>query len=177
MSEEIDLGDLEPAEVRYRIGGQLYVLREATAGAVASWRNAQLKAARLGPDGKPVSMGDAADSEPLLVSLCLFRLDDKGGAWPVDLKTVRSWKSRVQRPLFEKLVEISGLSREETPEGLEARMSELAEKLAKARGGDADLERKLAEIRAKAAEIGNGQAGNGHAEGNPHSGATAPTSA
>ena len=63
--------DLTLATIPVYIGGRDYVIKEATADVAARWRNSLLNATRLGPDGKPISMENLADSEPFLGSLCL----------------------------------------------------------------------------------------------------------
>ena len=107
----LDFSTLEPIAVPVRYGGKSYTLREATGGAAVKYRNAMLACARLGPDGKPVSVSGLADLEPMLIASCLF--DEQGK--PVPDKTVREWPSRVLRQLFETAKRISGLDEGETP--------------------------------------------------------------
>lgn len=108
MTDEMVFDSLEPKVVPVRIGGAKYTLREASGDAAVRWRNAILKTTRI-TDGKPSGIDGMADTEPLLVSLCLF---DEGGK-NVPITTVRGWPQRVQSALFAKVKEISGLNPEE----------------------------------------------------------------
>ena len=132
MTQELlNLDDVLPVEVPVQYGGKAYLLKEATGDASCRWRNAALKTAKLGPDGKPVSLEGVADLDPLLVSLCLFEPDGK----PVPLPVIRSWPARVQKRLYEKAKSISQLGDAgdgdgaDTAEGLETKIAELREKL------------------------------------------------
>lgn len=139
----IDLGDLAPVGVRYTIGGKRYVLRECPEGDTCSWRSFQAKMARFNEDGKFAGVGNIADSQPLLVSFCLFLADQRTGelvltdgnpplpdlAHRVSLATIRSWPTRIVGPLFDKAKEISGLDERETDEVLWKRLRDTATKL------------------------------------------------
>lgn len=87
-----------------------YELREANGDVACRWRNAILQRTTLGPDGKPSSLGAIADTEPILVSLCLF---EAGTNRNVPVGTIRQWPSKVQKALFEKAKEISELDDDE----------------------------------------------------------------
>ncbi len=110
---EMNFDDLAQVEVPVSIGGKKYVLKEATADAVRKWRNAQLKATKLGDNGKPISLEGMADTEPLLVSLCLFEEVKESGKpdslSPVSLSTVSSWPNRIVGALFAEATKISDL--------------------------------------------------------------------
>lgn len=113
MSEPIDLGDLAPASrdvhFRNRAGEvERYVVREASTAAAVAYRNSNSRASRY-EDGKFVGLDGLADSEPLLVGLCTFKVDDKGGASgaPVGHEAVMKWPDRVQRALYDIVKEIS----------------------------------------------------------------------
>lgn len=107
-----------------------YELKEATGDAAVTWHNAMFSKTKLGPDGKPSSMGAMGDTEPLLVSLCLFPKDSDRN---VSVVVIRSWPNRIQKSLFEKAKEISDLEEkdESTIEAIEAKIEELTEKLEK----------------------------------------------
>ena len=133
----LDFDDLAPIEERVSIGGKKYILREATGDAGCKYRNSLLKATKLGPDGKPVSIEGMADSEPLLVSLCLFELYEQKGSngvsetkeRPTPLIVVRSWPARVQKALFERAKEISDLDEKETLPVLQKRLADTQKKI------------------------------------------------
>lgn len=145
--EELNFDDLTPVEIRVSIFRKKYVLREIDEGDAVRWRNSQLRAARMS-EGQVVSMGDLAESEPLLVSFCLYRANedhkiilrndgtpDKSTLTP--LATIKSWPARIVKPLFERAKEISELEEKETKEVLEARIKDAQTKLqALEKGGD-----------------------------------------
>lgn len=135
---DLDFGDLAPREASVDLrDGKSYVLKEASAGAAAAYRNAVTRGMRF-EGGKPAGIDSAADAEPLLVSLCLFEVQGEKRV-PVPLQTVRAWPYRVQRKLFDWVKENSLLDDQETAESLEDRMAALRERLEslKANGGPA----------------------------------------
>lgn len=146
-SNALVFDDLEPICVPVRVGPKDYILREASGDAACKWRNAITRVTRM-QDGKVSSVGDIADTEPLLISLCLFEIQrDKDGKpssdppvadpkRPVSEKVIRTWPHRVQRALFDKARAISELEEKETAEDLEKKIADLQEKLAKLREGD-----------------------------------------
>lgn len=143
MSEELNFDDLAPIEIPVKVGGKAYLLREASGDAACKWRNALLKATRLGPEGKPVSIDGMADTEPLLISLCLFETADNGdgsrtATKPVSIATIRSWPARVQAKLFAKCKDISALDETETEEALRKRLEDTQRKLDALQNGSAE---------------------------------------
>lgn len=111
MTDAMVFEDVAPLTVPVTIGKDEYVLKEASGDAACRWRNAQLRAARM-VEGKITGVGDIADTEPLLVSLCLFTREGK----PVPLATVRAWPNRVQKALFERAKAISHLNEDQQPQ-------------------------------------------------------------
>jgi len=107
-TQPIDLGDLSFIEIPYKIGGKIYTLKEASGDAACAYRNALFKNTELGPDGKARKIGNMADTEPLLVSWCLY--DANGHR--VAVQGVRNWPAKVVKTLFEKAKEISNLEEE-----------------------------------------------------------------
>jgi len=118
MSDDFQVEyDLKVQEVPVTIGGTKYLLREASEDAACQYRNAAMRGAKM-TDGT-VTLGGAADVEPLLVSLCLFEMDASGAVIRnVPLVTVKNWPARVVKPLFNKVKEMSSL--DETPKAKEA---------------------------------------------------------
>ncbi len=118
MSEVLSL-DLVGNQADVVIGGENYVLKEATGEVAKQYRNSALRSVRLGSTGKAETViGDGlAIAEPLLVSLCLFKVktlaDNSVKHLPVKLDTVLSWPNRVIKPLFNKVKEISDLGESE----------------------------------------------------------------
>ncbi len=129
MSDSLVFDTVEPIEVPVSIGKHKYVLREASGAAACKWRNAQLKASKI-VDGKVSGLEGMPDTEPLLISYCLFCVDSTGAVTQtVPLEIIRGWPYRIQRGLFAKLKEISALEEKETKATLEKRQKEVTDKL------------------------------------------------
>lgn len=137
-AEPIVFDDLTLHEEKVMLGKDEYVLREASGEAATIYRNAMLKATKLGENGKPESLDGFADAEPLLVSLCLFKREGVGFG-SVSVNVVKSWPSRVQKKLFERAKEISDL--DETDD-----IDKLREQRAKVDKQIADAEQKEARL-------------------------------
>jgi hypothetical protein len=136
-TDELNFESLEPTTVPVTFKGRKYVLKEASSDATCKWRNSGLQGAQV-RDGKVSSLGNVADLEPLLVSLCLFDVTD-GGEKPVPLKTVREWPYKVVSALFNRARDISGLAEEEdTEESLTKRIDELTAKRERLLSGESD---------------------------------------
>lgn len=126
--EELEF-DIAIKEVAVKINGKEHVVREAVGTVAAAYRNAMLKGARLGEDGKSMRMESGAEAEHVLVQGCLF---DKSGRRYV-LATIASWPNRVIKPLFKIAHEISDLKEADTEESLEKQRKDIEEKLDKLR--------------------------------------------
>ncbi len=135
MTNPVSLSyDLEMVEIPVKIGKEDYILREASESAVCKYRNALLKATKLGPDGKLASIDGMADVEPLLVSLCLYeKYDHKGEKKErlVNIQKILAWKSSIVKDLFANCKKISEIDDDETAESLNKQMEELKEKMEK----------------------------------------------
>lgn len=154
--EEMVFDNLERIEVPVKIAGSKYVLTEADEDAAVRVKNWTLRHAKLGSDGRPTSVGDIADSEPLLVSLCLYHagedgklpLDKDGFPDPkyrVPLQVVKKWPARIVQPLYEKAQRISRLApQDEDEEALRRQMVEIQgklDKLTQGRNGQESVEK------------------------------------
>lgn len=136
MSDTLEFDDLAPTEIKVRIGKDHYLLREASTDAATKYRNAQIAAMRVS-DGKVTGMAGIADTDPLLVSLCLFPLEngvpklDRHG-WPVNvpISFVRGLRNKITKVLVEKIRSISDLDEEDTEESLSTQISLLQDRLA-----------------------------------------------
>lgn len=119
---------LDLREVSVCIAGKNYTLREANGEAARRYRNTVLKAARLGPDGKPVSIDGMADAEMVLINQCL--IDHSGRMTPIAV--LAGWPSHILKKLFVRIQEISDLkeSEEDTLEGLAKRRARLEKEMA-----------------------------------------------
>lgn len=109
-SEELNFDDVTLTEIPVKIGGDQYILREATGEAAVNYRNAMLACTQLGSSGKPQSIRGLASVEPLLVSHCLFYASGPREGQNVSQKTILSWKSKIVKALYEKVREISDLN-------------------------------------------------------------------
>jgi hypothetical protein len=129
MREEMVFDSLEPDWIPVSIGEGKFILREPSEAASVAWHNSNIRGARY-QDGKLVSVGNVAEGQPLLVSLCLFYVDnpaddtskwrvrrDKSGAEEtVPLATVKSWRSSVVSRMFEKAKEMGRIGvKEDNP--------------------------------------------------------------
>lgn len=99
-----------PIKIKTKNGIDEYELKEATGDAACRWRNSILSKTKLGPEGKPQTIVDLADSEPVLVALCLY---PKGSDKNINTALVRSWPARVQKALFAKAKEISDVDEDD----------------------------------------------------------------
>ncbi len=108
MSEELKFS-LERQEILVSIegGGEVktYTLKEADGNAAIQYRNRIMEAIRPSAEGQPTAYKGFAEVEPMLVSLCLFN----GDGQTVPLSTIKSWPSRIQKALFNKIKAISDL--------------------------------------------------------------------
>lgn len=138
----LDFGDLEPIRIPVRYRGVDYVLKEATNDAIVKYRNAVFKAARVGQDGKIAAWEGIADCEPLLVSMCLFKLVDKDGKGQplnpvqevvVSLNAVRNFPNEMVTKLYETAKLISKVEDDDSEEGLVKRIQAMQKRLAEVR--------------------------------------------
>ncbi len=137
MSNDFNFDDLSVTEVPVSYGGIKYILREASEDVAAAYRNASIAGAKL-EDGKLVEMpGNIAGVQALLVSRCLFPITGEGevSTKPVPQKVVGGWPSRVVKPLFEKVKEISELDEEEDLEALFKQRDKLNERISELEEG------------------------------------------
>lgn len=150
-SDHLIFDDITRREISVNIDKRKYILIEANGEAVIKWRNSLLKATKLGANGRPTSLEGIADSEPYLVSLCLFYADadgklplDKDGEpdpkFLVPVQKIRKWPNRIQKTLFDTVKDISQLNDEETVESLEKQKADLEERLAEKRNQEANGE-------------------------------------
>lgn len=129
----INFDDLTPVEVVFPYNNEgtqvKMVLKEATAGAVANWRNFMFKHTKVGADGRPTGIGDGmADNSVVLLARCLFQRVEKGDKVtdvPVTEAFVKCMPNRLSAKLFETLTRISKLDEEATVEGLDEKILQL----------------------------------------------------
>lgn len=142
--EPIVFDDITPIEVPVSIGGESYVLREASGEASCRYNNARSNCTKFVSGEFAGVSGPIADAEPRLVADCLFKIsrtaDGKAIYSKVEEKTVRSWPARVQRALFQRAKEISRLDEtdEETAEKLRERLAKIEEERAEPKNSLSD---------------------------------------
>lgn len=125
MAETLDFNDLSLVEIPVNIDGASYVLREASEDAARQYQNAITRCTQL-QDGKVSGIsGPLADTQSMLVSLCLFSADGKR----VPETKVRQWPARVVSRLFDKAKDISELGGDDTEESLQKEADAIQEKL------------------------------------------------
>lgn len=139
-----DADESGPIEIPVTIGATKYVLREATEQAARVYRNAAVAGARL-QNGQMSSLAeDLAGVQSLLLSHCLFRIKEgKPAQKPVHRDIILGWVARIVRPMFEWVMEVSGLNVEDDTleslqkelEGVQKRTAELKDQEDPAKNG------------------------------------------
>lgn len=135
---DFDFSDLEPVRLAFNIGKRKFILCEADGDAGAKYRSAAVSAAKMN-DGKVIRVDGMGDIEPMLVSRCLFYADENGHLrvddndnpikkYLVEEAVIRSWPDRVQKALFNKVKEISGLDDTDTLEKVDKQIANLQKK-------------------------------------------------
>lgn len=130
--EPLNFDSLEPISFPVKIAGNDYILTEASESAACRYRDAQLKGVNVTEslDGnKKAAVDKMADTEALLVSLCLCQVIDGGGTKTVPLETIRSWPHRIVHPIFLKAEEISNLKKVQTKDEIKKQIRELQGKV------------------------------------------------
>ena len=116
-------------EVSVTIGEKSYVLKGASGSAATTWRNAKGDTLQIRGE-QVVGTKSIANADPLLLSLCLY--NDQVNLVP--LKTILSWKDKIQKDLVERLLLISDLSMaDNTVESLEKEREELDKRIVELR--------------------------------------------
>lgn len=127
----IDFGDLTPIRKVVSIKGpqgvRKFLVCEASSPAATQYRNAGSRSIKL-VDGKAAGFEGLHDSEPLLVSLCVFDIQEDGvtpHAAPIGLRVVNSWPNRIVKQFYDLVRELSpGLVEKETVESLTKKIDE-----------------------------------------------------
>lgn len=137
MSESLNFDSAEPVSIPVTIAGEKYLLREASESVATEYRNAQLMAMQVNESAegnKIARVGRVIDTESMLVSKCLFKieeLDGKETEKPVPLQQVKNWPHRISHKLFKTAEQISNLGKEETREELIKQKKDIDSKLKK----------------------------------------------
>jgi len=143
IPEKLVFDSLKPITVEVSIDGNSYILREASTESAKTYRNAKLSAARFGDKGKLQQVEGAADSQSLIVSLCLHKVVNgkmytkrDGNPQPTPIAEVLAWPDRITDELFKTLLKISPTLRDEKSE------KDLIEEIS-------DLQKQLQELQEK----------------------------
>lgn len=107
------------------IDGKSYILREASEEEARKFRSAAAKTARLN-DGELVGVEGVGDMQSYLVSLCLFS-EDK--VTPVPIAVIRQWPTRIVRPMFDWIKEVSQLEEKPSREKMQKDLQRLQKEL------------------------------------------------
>jgi hypothetical protein len=127
----------------FKIDDAPFILKGCTAAGAKQYRAASLIGAEMqvgSDDSRTIRrMQGLVEAEPLLVSLCLFKIDgDKHVA--VTQKTVESWPSSVVKQLYETAKDISDLGEEEDLAKLTKERDKLNTRIAKLNGSPSQEE-------------------------------------
>lgn len=109
MSHTFDFSTLKPHRETF-VGpdGNVYTLTDATIDAGVAFRNANLGAAELSPEGKVQRWTGMADSERVLVGHCIFAgAEVANDAVPVGPDFIRRWPIIVLTRLYDRVIEVS----------------------------------------------------------------------
>lgn len=126
----LEFEEMKRKEVPVKIGTREYILMEAMAGDVINYRNYMIRATRVDASKKTASVGDFAEADIYLISLCLVEITDRGNR-KVPVEILRGWRNEVKNKLFTRLQQISDMLEEETIEELLQQRSLIDEKLLK----------------------------------------------
>ena len=131
----LDYDSLEPVLIPVRYQKRHYLLREASEGAFCVYQSAVFKSLKI-QDGKPVAAEGISETDTLLVSQCLYEVQEQGvlrltphgdpdPKYLVPLATIRGWPRRIVKDLHQKLRSISGMDDRRTPEEVEKELAKL----------------------------------------------------
>ncbi len=133
-----DFNDLTPQERRETLGGDEYVIREASEAAAVAYKNAQMRAAKMS-DGKLTGFDGYADADLVLAVACLHpvdkstgqvKVDQSGDPWTLAERTVKRWPHRVVKRIVAVVKELSpDLEDKETRETLVKQRDNLQKKI------------------------------------------------
>lgn len=128
-----------PAEFEFKYRGKDYVLREPSEEAFIKLRSTQFRNAKM-VDGKiHAGLDDAAQSQSLLLSFCVY---EKAENKLVPVKELKGWGTRVIKDLFERAKKMGNMEEgKDTKEALEKQLEEIKKKIEKLDNGDTEEER------------------------------------
>jgi hypothetical protein len=120
------------AEFHFTLGKDRkpHVLVEAEAETVFKYRNEVARVATL-EDGKLSKVGNVADADGYLLSMCLYAVNADGSRKQVPITTLRKWPNKLVKQLLERLEEMSDLGGSKTIVQVEKEIAKLTKKLAR----------------------------------------------
>jgi hypothetical protein len=133
---EFNFGSLEVIDIPVtgpKPNGGSFILKEASGQAKAEFTNARTRCMTL-QDGEVTGVSGVGGLEMLLVSLCLFKVDEEGIATGERVRkdTLKIWPGKVISKLFNKAKEISEIDQEDGDlESLRKQYRKLGEQIAK----------------------------------------------
>ncbi len=136
MSTELVFESLDPISIPVSVGSRKFLLREATVAAACEFENAANACTVYNDKGFRCGVKGLADVDSILVAKCLLEVKD-GGYSSVSLDEVRGWPDRIQRVLYQKVREISGMNYVETEEELLKQKTEIEKRLVLLKNGAA----------------------------------------
>lgn len=143
--EEFDFSNLEPQEFPVKLPNDTaqYILRECSEGDATRFRRENLKALKDNGTGGVVMTEAGADLEPLLLTMCLWRVKDDSKPHPegrerVNFTFVNNLNPIIASRLYQKAREISGINADELTEELVekkiASLQQLLDRMKKMKG-------------------------------------------
>lgn len=126
--------DAAPKPHQFTHGGVRYEIREPSEAAAIAYRSASLRGVEMETVDKTENritrnLEGMSEVEPVLVSMCTFVVSPEKPAaqWPaVSTDVVKTWGSRVVKPLFDWAKDAGGLDETSDPEALTRQIEKLA---------------------------------------------------
>lgn len=115
LTDLLKLCVLDPTSEHFEMAGRTFLIKEASAGAVAQYRDWQFARTKFAEDGKVQASEGVAESDLYLLSLCLFEPYQYNGEMRnrgISLLEIKSWPNSVTTPLVDWVKKHSGLTNE-----------------------------------------------------------------
>jgi hypothetical protein len=109
ITEEMEDISLELTEVKVKLNGKPHIIVSADGETATEYRNMALKHVIMRDSQIEGKLHGLAESEPFLVSRCVFLLGPKDERTPYTLDVVKKWNSSAIKKLYNKIREISDL--------------------------------------------------------------------
>lgn len=142
VREAMNFDDDTPLEVDVTIKDQKYVLVQCSQNRCETYRNEIIqRGAAIQEGGKGPKEGQGLGNLPsMLLSWCMFHVDESGKRKPVHVNTIKTWPGPIAKKLFERARRISDLEDKPTTiEGLKKLRAEIDIKIEEMEGEEARL--------------------------------------